>query len=154
MLAKMGFELRDGIYALSHDVINPKADRRYARMFEAATVWKKGLLIRVKRNEYETNMMPIIRACANQNLIGDLVCDDSNNGWRELQEAATDPPVTTQTALALLEMKGSSWIDPSDLLDFLLEKGAITMHQLLQVGSSLEHKSEEELAQWRKDKGR
>jgi hypothetical protein len=157
MLDKMPFMCEEGVYVLKHDVVNRKSDRRYKGHFECAETWKAGTLIQVKLNLDEEFHLPILRCLWSPyptKLRGDLVCGVENKGqWEPLLNALDNPPENIRTLLASLEAEGIGFIEPMELLAFLLFIRQVTYGELMAFARNMAAMEEDQFNNWRKTQG-
>jgi hypothetical protein len=155
-LDKLPFMCEEGVFALKRDVVNLKPDRRYKGHFECAETWKAGTLIQVKLN-LDTEQLPLLRCLWSpypHKMRGDLWCGrDNKPQWEPLLNALDNPPQNIRTVLAMLESEGIGWIEPMELLAFLMLKGTVTFNDLLTDARKLASLDEVTYTNWRKTQG-
>jgi hypothetical protein len=156
MLDKLPFMVEDGVYALKHDVVNRKPDRRFKRQFDAAETWKAGTLIQVRLNLEDEFRLPILRClwAPYPGMSGDLACGSDNKAqWEPLLNAMDNPPQNICTLMAVLEADGIGWIESKELLAMLMFTNKVDYKELLALAKQMSELEEGEYSRWRKSQG-
>lgn len=156
-LDKLPFVIEEGVYSLKHDVVNRHPDRRYKGVFDCAETWKAGTLIQVKLNLDEPAQLPLLRCLwspAERGLRGDLACfKDNKPQWEPLLNAMGNAPQNIRTVLATLEAEGIGFIEPLELLAFLMLAGKTDYKELLGAARMMAAMDDDLFTNWRKTQG-
>jgi hypothetical protein len=153
ILEKLGFTKPAGLYMLSREVFNPKPDRRYKNQFDAAPVWREGLLIRVRHYDHEQYQLPSL-TCDSPGMMGSISCgDDNRNVWEPLVAALRNDPKHLGSAINHLSSNGCV-SDADAILAYLMEKGKVSYEDVVETGRELSEATDDESWwAWRKAHG-